>query len=135
VPRACFRVDELVALTEGFYRRNYIEGLFLSSGVLGSPDLTMEMLIRVARTLRLVSGFAGYIHLKIIPGCSPLLVREAGFWADRLSKDCDASAEDLWRRYFAAIANPERRNPRLQRKLMPVRYREFMVERPAGPSS
>jgi probable DNA metabolism protein len=48
----------------------------------------------------------------------------------RLSKDCDTSAEDLWRRYFAAIANPERRNPRLQRKLMPVRYREFMVERP-----
>ncbi|OHD74030.1 MAG: hypothetical protein A2177_14630 [Spirochaetes bacterium RBG_13_68_11] len=47
-----------------------------------------------------------------------------------LSKDCDPSAEDLWRRYFAAIANPERRNPRLQRKLMPVRYREFMVERP-----
>jgi putative DNA modification/repair radical SAM protein len=93
VPRASFRVDELVALTEGFYRRNYIEGLFLSSGVLGSPDLTMEMLIRVARTLRLVSGFAGYIHLKIIPGCSPLLVREAGFWADRLSVNIELPSE------------------------------------------
>ena len=81
VPRTGFRVDELVALTEAFYktepiRRNYIEGLFLSSGVVGSPDLTMEMLIRVARTLRLRSGFAGYIHLKIIPGCSPLLAPE-----------------------------------------------------------
>ena len=61
-PRAGFRVDELVSLTEAFYRRNYIEGLFLSSGVLGSPDITMEMLIRVARALRLGSGFAGYIH-------------------------------------------------------------------------
>jgi putative DNA modification/repair radical SAM protein len=92
-PRAGFRVDELVALTEAFYRRNYIEGLFLSSGVLGSPDLTMEMLIRVARTLRLRSGFAGYIHLKIIPGCSPLLVREAGFWADRLSVNIELPSD------------------------------------------
>ena len=92
-PRAGFRVDELVTLSEAFYRRNYIEGLFLSSGVLGSPDLTMEMLIRVARTLRLRSGFAGYIHLKIIPGCSPLLVREAGFWADRLSVNIELPSD------------------------------------------
>jgi len=93
VPRAAFRVDELVRLTEEFYRRNYIEGLFLSSGVVGSPDLTMELLIRVARTLRLVSGFAGYIHLKIIPGCSRELVREAGFWADRLSVNIELPSD------------------------------------------
>ncbi len=93
VARAGFRVNELVELTEAFYRRNYIEGLFLSSGVVGSPDLTMEMLIRVARTLRLASGFAGYIHLKIIPGCSPLLVREAGFWADRLSVNIELPSD------------------------------------------
>jgi putative DNA modification/repair radical SAM protein len=93
VLRTGFRVDELVALTEAFYRRNYIEGLFLSSGVVGSPDLTMEMLIRVARTLRLKSGFAGYIHLKIIPGCSPLLAREAGFWADRLSVNIELPSD------------------------------------------
>jgi putative DNA modification/repair radical SAM protein len=92
-PRAGFRVEELVSLTEAFYRRNYIEGLFLSSGVLGSPDITMEMLIRVARALRLRSGFAGYIHLKVIPGCSPLLVREAGFWADRLSVNIELPSE------------------------------------------
>jgi putative DNA modification/repair radical SAM protein len=92
-PRAGFRVEELVSLTEAFYRRNYIEGLFLSSGVLGSPDITMEMLIRVARALRLGSGFAGYIHLKVIPGCSPILVREAGFWADRLSVNIELPSE------------------------------------------
>jgi putative DNA modification/repair radical SAM protein len=92
-PRAGFQVGELVALTEAFYRRNFIEGLFLSSGVVGSPDITMEMLIRVARTLRLRSGFAGYIHLKIIPGCSPILVREAGFWADRLSVNIELPSE------------------------------------------
>ncbi len=93
VPRAGFRTEELVTLTEAFYRRNYIEGLFLSSGVVGSPDITMEMMIRVARSLRLSSGFAGYIHLKVIPGCSPLLVREAGFWADRLSVNLELPSE------------------------------------------
>ncbi len=85
VPRASFTVSELVSLTESFYRRNFIEGLFLSSAVLGGADHTMERLVRVARTLRLESGFNGYIHLKIIPGASPWLVREAGFWADRVS--------------------------------------------------
>jgi putative DNA modification/repair radical SAM protein len=92
-PRAGFRVEELVDLAEAFYRRNYIEGLFLSSGVLRTADLTMEMMIRVARTLRLSSGFAGYIHLKVIPGCSPLLVREAGFWADRLSVNLELPSD------------------------------------------
>jgi putative DNA modification/repair radical SAM protein len=93
VPRASFRVEELVALTESFYRRNYIEGLFLSSAVVGSPDLTMELLVRTAMKLRTESGFNGYIHLKIIPGASPELVRAAGFWADRISVNIELPSD------------------------------------------
>lgn len=85
VRRARFTVDEVVRLTLGFYARNYIEGLFLSSGIIRSPDYTMEQLVRVARTLRQAHDFRGYIHLKAIPDASPELVREAGLWADRLS--------------------------------------------------
>ncbi len=84
-PRARFSVEEVVTLTLEFYRRNYIEGLFLSSGIAKSPDHTMEDLVRVARTLRRDHGFAGYIHLKAIPDASPWLVEQAGLWADRLS--------------------------------------------------
>ena len=83
--RARFTVEEVVALTLDFYKRNYIEGLFLSSGVIRSPDYTMEELVRVARTLRETHHFRGYIHLKVIPNADPLLVEEAGRWADRLS--------------------------------------------------
>ena len=83
--RARFSVEEVVTLTIEFYKRNYIEGLFLSSGVARSPDATMEEMIRVARTLRSDHGFAGYIHLKAIPEASPWLVEQAGLWADRLS--------------------------------------------------
>ena len=85
VPRARFRVSEVVNLTLAFYKRNYIEGLFLSSGIIRSPDYTMEQLVRVARTLRTEHQFAGYIHLKTIPEASPELIIEAGRWADRLS--------------------------------------------------
>ena len=85
VPRARFKVQEVVDLTLGFYKRNYIEGLFLSSGITKSPDDTMEAMVRVARTLRLDHGFAGYIHLKTIPEASPWLIEQAGLWADRLS--------------------------------------------------
>jgi hypothetical protein len=84
-PRAAFTVDEVVRLTLAFYRRNYVEGLFLSSGIARSPDDTMERLVRVARTLRTAHDFQGYIHLKTIPHASPELVAEAGRWADRLS--------------------------------------------------
>jgi putative DNA modification/repair radical SAM protein len=84
-PRARFTVDEVVTLTLEFYKRNYIEGLFLSSGVVRSPDHTMEQLMLVARKLRRDNGFAGYIHLKAIPEASPWLVEQAGLWADRLS--------------------------------------------------
>ncbi|MDQ2668322.1 MAG: putative DNA modification/repair radical SAM protein [Gemmatimonadota bacterium] len=85
VRRARFSVEEVVRVTVDFYRRNYIEGLFLSSGIFKSPDHTMEQVVRVARTLRVEERFHGYIHLKTIPLASPELVREAGRWADRLS--------------------------------------------------
>lgn len=97
VQRTMFDVDELVALTESFYRRNYIEGLFLSSGVFRSPDFTMELLIRTVRKLRLEAGFNGYVHLKIIPGCSAELVREAGFWADRISVNIEFPSDQSLR--------------------------------------
>ena len=85
IPRARFMAEEVVQLTLDFYRRNYIEGLFLSSGVIRSPDYTMEELTRVARTLREVHDFRGYIHLKTIPDADERLVAEAGRYADRLS--------------------------------------------------
>lgn len=85
VPRAAFKVQEVVDLTINFYRRNYIEGLFLSSGIFKSPDYTMERLIAVAKKLREEENFNGYIHLKSIPGASDELMYEAGLYADRLS--------------------------------------------------
>ncbi len=85
VARARFTPDEVVRITVEFYKRNYIEGLFLSSGIIRSADHTMEQLIEVAKTLRTEHRFAGYIHLKTIPEADPLLIDEAGRWADRLS--------------------------------------------------
>jgi putative DNA modification/repair radical SAM protein len=88
IKRTSFTVQELVDLTTQFYRRNYIEGLFLSSGIFADPDIVMEKLIEVARTLR-ESGFGAYIHLKIIPGTGEKYIREAGLWADRLSANIE----------------------------------------------
>ena len=85
VRRARFTTAEVVRITLEFYRRNYIEGLFLSSGIIQSSDYTMEQLVSVARTLRTEHGFGGYIHLKTIPEANPELIAEAGRWADRLS--------------------------------------------------
>lgn len=85
IKRAAFQVQEVVDLTIHFYRRNYIEGLFLSSGIFKNSDFTMERLIAVAKKLRLEENFNGYIHLKSIPGASDELMREAGLYADRLS--------------------------------------------------
>ncbi|GAA0717584.1 putative DNA modification/repair radical SAM protein [Aquimarina litoralis] len=85
IKRAAFKIQEVVDLTVNFYRRNYIEGLFLSSGIFKSSDYTMERLIAVAKKLRLEENFNGYIHLKSIPGTSDELMREAGLYADRLS--------------------------------------------------
>ena len=93
VARARFSVQEVVSLTIEFYKRNYIEGLFLSSGIVRSPDDTMEQLIAVARTLRREHGFQGYIHLKTIPEASPWLIEQAGLWADRLSINLELPTE------------------------------------------
>ena len=93
VKRAKFFVDEVVTLTVEFYKRNYIEGLFLSSGIIRSPDYTMEQMILVAKKLRRDHGFRGYIHLKTIPEASPWLIEEAGLWADRLSINLELPTE------------------------------------------
>lgn len=93
IPRATLSVRELVELTMEFYRRNYIEGLFLSSGVVRNPDYTMERLVRVAKDLRTIHRFNGYIHLKSIPGASRELVNEAGLYADRMSVNIEIPNE------------------------------------------
>ena len=93
LPRATFSVTELVNLTIEFYRRNYIEGLFLSSGVVRNPDYTMERLVKVVKDLRQVYRFNGYIHLKSIPGASQELVNEAGLYADRMSVNIEIPNE------------------------------------------
>jgi putative DNA modification/repair radical SAM protein len=93
VRRAKFSVDEVVTLTVEFYKRNYIEGLFLSSGIIRSPDYTMEQMLLVAKKLRRDHAFRGYIHLKTIPEASPWLIEEAGLWADRLSINLELPTE------------------------------------------
>ena len=93
VKRAAFTVKEVVELTINFYRRNYIEGLFLSSGIFKNADYTMERLVRIAKELRTEHNFNGYIHLKAIPGASPELIREAGLYADRLSVNIEIPSE------------------------------------------
>ena len=89
VPRERFSVEEVVYLTMEFYRRNYIEGLFLSSGIIQSVDYTMGQLVAVAKTLRTREGYNGYVHLKTVPAASPELLAEAGKWADRLSANIE----------------------------------------------
>ncbi len=93
VPRARFSVDEVVKLTVDFYLRNYIDGLFLSSGIIRSADYTMEQLVAIARQLREVHNFRGYIHLKTIPDADPLLIAAAGKYADRLSVNIELPTE------------------------------------------
>ena len=109
VPRARFTIDEVVALTLDFYRRNYIEGLFLSSGIIRNGDYTMEQLVEVARRLREEHRFAGYIHLKTIPEASPELLAAAGRYADRLSINVELPTE-------AGLAKfaPEKRLPAIR---------------------
>ena len=106
VERARFSVEEVVTLTLEFYRRNYIEGLFLSSGIIRSPDQTMADMVRIARTLREEHGFKGYIHLKTIPDASPELIDEAGLYADRLSINIELPQDDSIRT-FAPEKRPE----------------------------
>lgn len=116
VERARFSVDEVVSLTLEFYRRNYIEGLFLSSGIIRSPDQTMGDMVRIARTLREGHGFKGYIHLKTIPDAAPELIREAGLWADRLSINVELPSDGSVRRLA-----PEKRPETIRAAMAQVR--------------
>jgi putative DNA modification/repair radical SAM protein len=138
VQRARFTVDEVVRLTLGFYRRNCIEGLFLSSGIIRNPDYTMEQVIGVARTLREVHQFRGYIHLKTIPDADPLLLAEAGRHADRLSINIELPTEASLHRLA-----PEKSSSGIRRSMgrMRLRIEEARTERksprfaPAGQST
>ena len=94
IPRATLSVTELVDITMEFYRRNYIEGLFLSSGVVRNPDYTMERLVAIVRKLRTEHRFNGYIHLKSIPGASQELLSQAGLYADRMSVNIEIPKEE-----------------------------------------
>jgi putative DNA modification/repair radical SAM protein len=124
VRRARFTVEEVVALTMDFYRRNYIEGLFLSSGIIRSPDYTMEQLVNVARTLREVHHFKGYIHLKSIPEADTLLLESAGRYADRLSINIELPSEGSLTRLA-----PEKRLPTIRRSMGALRVQ---IEDAAG---
>jgi len=93
VPRATFTVEEIIKLTLEFYRRNYIEGLFLSSAVFASPDRVMEQMVTIVRRLRTTEGFGGYIHLKAIPGADQGLIDAAGRYADRVSVNIELPSE------------------------------------------
>lgn len=94
VPRATFTPDEVCELTMNFYRRNYIEGLFLSSGIIGTPNQTMEMIWQVIYKLRNVYHFRGYIHVKGIPGADPVLIQKTGYLADRMSVNLELPTTD-----------------------------------------
>ncbi len=115
-PRARLTVDEVVKLTMDFYRRNYIEGLFLSSGIIQSSDYTMAQLTAVAKTLRERESFRGYIHLKTIPGAADELVHEAGLYADRLSVNIELPTEsDL-----VQLA-PEKKRPEIEHSMSTIK--------------
>lgn len=142
IPRATFTVKELTDLTIGFYRRNYIEGLFLSSGVIKNPDFTMERLSRVARDLRQEHKFNGYIHLKAIPGASPELVKEAGLYADRLSVNIEIPSEPNLKmlapeKDFKSVLTPMSfiKNGIIQNKEERKIFRKVPLFAPAGQST
>jgi len=122
VPRARFSVEEVVGLTLDFYKRNYIEGLFLSSGIIRSEDYTMEQLVEVARLLREEHRFQGYIHLKTIAGADPALIALAGIYADRLSTNVELPTE-------AGLASfaPEKKPGVIRKTMASVRTREADV--------
>jgi putative DNA modification/repair radical SAM protein len=115
-PRARFTPEEVVTLTLDFYKRNYIEGLFLSSGIIQTPDYTMEQLISTARQLRELHRFGGYIHLKAVPSASPELYREAGRWADRLSANIELPIDSELRALAPAKQHQEIENAMIQIK-------------------
>jgi len=118
VDRARFTVAEVVRLTLDFYKRNYIEGLFLSSGIIQSPDYTMEQIVEVARVLREDHNFRGYIHLKTIPEADPLLIQRAGELADRVSINVELPKEESLA-HFA----PEKSQPDIRKAMAGVKLR------------
>jgi len=118
VQRARFSVEEVVQLTLDFYKRNYIEGLFLSSGIIRNSDYTMEQLVEVARCLREDHQFAGYIHLKTLPDASPELIAAAGRHADRLSINVELPTE----RGLSSLA-PEKSLPQIRSSMGQLRWR------------
>lgn len=118
VDRARFTVAEVVQLTLDFYKRNYIEGLFLSSGIIQSPDYTMEQIVEVARVLREDHNFRGYIHLKTIPEADPLLIARAGELADRVSINVELPKEESLA-HFA----PEKSQPDIRKAMARVKVR------------
>ena len=125
VQRARFSPEEVVTLTLEFYRRNYIEGLFLSSGIIRSPDETMTDMVRIARTLRQQHGFRGYIHLKTIPDAAPELIEEAGLYADRLSINVELPTDGAVKSYA-----PEKDPAQIRKAMADVRLsREARKER------
>lgn len=130
VPRARFTSAEVVRLTLDFYRRNYIEGLFLSSGIIRNADYTMEQITQVARTLRQAHGFKGYLHLKTIPEASQELIEEAGRWADRISINVELPTQAG----LDALA-PEKNLGRIRQAMSGIREKidEAKSERQAPP--
>ncbi len=118
VQRARFSVEEVVRLTMEFYKRNYIEGLFLSSGVIRSPDETMGELVEVARRLRVEEKFGGYIHLKTIPECDPDLLALAGKYADRLSINVELPTDES-----VKILAPEKRPETIRKSMATLRLK------------
>lgn len=142
VERASFTAEEVVNLTMNFYRRNYIEGLFLSSAVINSPNFTMELLTRVVEKLRNEEGFRGYIHLKAIPGADEELIKKAGLLVDRMSVNLELpSSESL------KLLAPEKdkdeifkpmksiRNNILENKIERKKYRKSPIFVPGGQST
>lgn len=123
VERARFTVEEVIQLTLNFYKRNYIEGLFLSSGIIRDSDYTMEQLILVAKGLRETHHFRGYIHLKTIPGASDELLTEAGLYADRLSVNIELpTVADLEK------LAPEKKRPQLEKNMQEVHVKSQEIK-------
>ncbi|HKJ06175.1 MAG TPA: putative DNA modification/repair radical SAM protein, partial [Flavobacteriaceae bacterium] len=123
IERAAFKVQEVVDLTINFYRRNYIEGLFLSSGIFKSPDYTMERLVAIAKKLRTEENFNGYIHLKSIPGASDELMREAGLYADRLSVNIEIPTREGLKRLAPDKKREDFTKPMLKVKNEIIQYK------------
>ena len=142
IQRTTFAVSEVVELTVEFYRRNYIEGLFLSSGVIVNPDYTMERMVRVAKDLRIKHNYHGYIHLKSIPGASDELQQKAGLYADRLSVNIEIATEPNLKmlapdKNYMSIMNPMTtiKNKIIENKEDRRKFRSAPRFSPAGQST